>query len=73
LRADLAVWEKTLEGDSQASRDLAKEMLMLWLVEPDVARLREPGALINLSTREREEWTSLWGEVRRALGKTNLD
>jgi eukaryotic-like serine/threonine-protein kinase len=69
LRADLAAWAKTLESDSQASQDLAKEMLTLWLVEPDVARLREPGALINVSPVEREEWTSLWGEVRLALEK----
>jgi serine/threonine-protein kinase len=69
LRADLAAWTKTLESDSEPSRDLAKEMLTLWLVEPDVARLREPGALINLPTQERQEWTSLWGEVRLALEK----
>jgi hypothetical protein len=59
---------KTLRS-SEASRDLAKEMLTLWLAEPDVARLREPGALINLSNEERQEWTSLWGEVRLALAK----
>jgi serine/threonine-protein kinase len=69
LRADLAAWAKTLESDPQPSRDLAKEMLTLWLVEPDVARVREPGALINLPPSEREEWASLWGEVRRALEK----
>jgi serine/threonine-protein kinase len=69
LRADLAVWAKTLESDSEASRDLAKEMLTLWLVEPDLARLRESGALVNLTVAEREEWTLLWGEVRRALEK----
>jgi serine/threonine-protein kinase len=67
LRADLAAWAKTLVGDSDASRDLAREMLMLWLVEPDVARLREPGALMNLPTQEREEWTLFWGQVRLAL------
>ena len=73
LRADLAAWATTLESDSQASRELAKEMLTLWLVEPDVARLREPGALINLPTEEREEWTSLWGEVRLALEESKRD
>ena len=69
LRADLAAWAKTLESDSESSRDLAKEMLTLWLIEPDVARLREAGALINLPADEREEWASLWGEVRLALEK----
>jgi serine/threonine-protein kinase len=73
LRADLAAWAKTLESDSPASRELAKEMLTLWLVEPDVARLREPGALTNLPTPEPEEWTLWWGEVRLALGKVKRD
>jgi tetratricopeptide (TPR) repeat protein/predicted Ser/Thr protein kinase len=69
LQADLAAWARTLESESQAFRDLAKEMLMLWLVEPDVSRLREPGALMNLSTEEREEWALLWRDVRLALEK----
>jgi serine/threonine-protein kinase len=69
LRADLAAWAKTLESESQASRDLAKEMLTLWLVEPDVSRLREPGALMNLPAEEREGWTLLWREVRLTLEK----
>ena len=44
-------------------------MLTLWLVEPDLARLREPGDMINLPIKEREEWTLLWGEVRLTLEK----
>jgi hypothetical protein len=43
--------------------------LTLWLAEPDVARVREPSALLNLSPEEREEWRLLWGEVRLALAK----
>jgi serine/threonine-protein kinase len=73
LRADLAVWAQTLESDSQASRGLAKEMLTLWLAEPDVARLREPGPLVNVPADERQEWTSLWGDVRLALEKARRD
>jgi serine/threonine-protein kinase len=69
LAADLGAWAKTLESDSDSARDLAKEMLTLWLVEPDVARLREAGAMANLPEPEREEWTALWREVRGALEK----
>jgi serine/threonine-protein kinase len=69
LGADLSAWARTLESDAQMSRDLAKEMLTLWLVEPDLARLREAGALIALPTEERDEWTLLWSEVRLALQK----
>jgi serine/threonine-protein kinase len=69
LQADLAAWAKTLESDDQAFRELAMEMLTLWLVEPDVSRLREPDALMNLPTEERAEWTLLWREVRLALEK----
>ena len=67
LRADSAAWAKALASGSTADRDLAKEMLTLWLVEPDVARLREPDALIGLPAEERNDWTSLWDEVRRSL------
>jgi serine/threonine-protein kinase len=71
LQADLTAWTKTLDTDSKVSRDLAKEMLTLWLVEPDLARLREPGALITLPAEERDEWTSLWAKVRLALDNSN--
>jgi eukaryotic-like serine/threonine-protein kinase len=67
LRAELTTWAKTLGSNSEASRELAKEMLTLWLVEPDLARLREAGPLQLLAPEERKEWTLFWSEVRLAL------
>src|SRR5262249_41638580 len=37
LQADLIVWSKMLDSDSQRDRDLTKEMLTLWQNEPDLA------------------------------------
>jgi serine/threonine-protein kinase len=71
LRADMAAWSKTLDGDSPGSREVAKTMLTFWLIEPDLVRLREPPALTELPAQEREEWASLWGQIRIALEKAS--
>jgi hypothetical protein len=42
-------------------------MLTLWQVDPDLAPLREPGALQSLSAEEREGWAALWSQVRLAV------
>jgi serine/threonine-protein kinase len=69
LRADLAVWAKTLDSDSGVARDLAKKMLTLWQVDPDLAGLREPRALDELSADERKECRALWEEVGAMLNR----
>jgi serine/threonine-protein kinase len=69
LRADLAAWAKMLDGDSQVARDLAKRMLKHWQVDPDLAGLRDPGALAALSRGEREECLALWNEVAAGLSR----
>jgi serine/threonine-protein kinase len=67
LRADLAAWATSLTGESEEFRDAAQDMLTLWRVDADLSRVREPGAVDELSAAEREEWAALWGAVRRAL------
>jgi serine/threonine-protein kinase len=67
LQADLAVWTKALDGGPEAARDLAKKMLMLWQVDPDMAGLRESSGLDKLSADERNEWRALWEEVAAVL------
>jgi serine/threonine-protein kinase len=69
LRTDLAAWGKMLAGDSRVDRDLARTMLTHWQVEPDLAGLREPGALEKLSAEERKECLALWKEVAAVLGR----
>lgn len=70
LQADLAVWAKVLDSGSPEARDLAKKMLTHWQVDPDLAGLREPGALAKLSAGERKECLALWKEVVFVLNRT---
>jgi serine/threonine-protein kinase len=67
LEADLAAWGKTPGSYSPPLARLVKEMLALWQADPDLAPLRELGALMKLPSAEREEWTSLWSKVRLAV------
>jgi serine/threonine-protein kinase len=67
LRDDLAAWTKSLTGESKEYREAAKDMLTVWRLDADLSRVREPGAVDELSAAEREEWAALWGAVRRAL------
>jgi serine/threonine-protein kinase len=75
LRADLALWTKILDSGSAMAPDLAKKMLTLWQVEPDLAGIRDPSALDKLSPDERKEWLALWQAVanllERAQGRKN--
>jgi serine/threonine-protein kinase len=70
LRADLAVWARTLEGGSRAAGVLGRRMLTQWQADPDLAGLREPSALARLSTGERKECLALWKEVAALLDRT---
>jgi serine/threonine-protein kinase len=69
LRADLVAWAKMLDSDSPGARNLAKEMLTLWLDEPDLAGLREPARLKMLAADERKDLLALWAEVRAVLAR----
>jgi serine/threonine-protein kinase len=70
LRADLAVWAKTLDSNSRAARTLARKLLMRWQADPDLTGLRESGALEMLSADERKECLALWKEVGLVLERT---
>ncbi len=70
LQADLAVWAKTLDSGSQAACVLVKKTLTHWQTDPDLAGLREHGALDKLSTNERKECLALWNEVGAVLKRS---
>jgi serine/threonine-protein kinase len=72
LRADLATWAKTLESDSEKSRDLAKEMLTLWQAEQDLALMRHGDQFKRLPAVERAEWTALWDQVGVVLARAQM-
>jgi serine/threonine-protein kinase len=67
LRADLALWAQALASGSGAARGRVKNVLTYWQADPDLAGLREPGALEQLSADERKEWLALWDEVGAVL------
>jgi serine/threonine-protein kinase len=69
LQADLSAWGRLLESDSEVARDLAKRMLEHWQVDPNLAGLREPGALEALRSEERKECLSLWNDVAAGLSR----
>src|SRR5262249_20854809 len=70
LQADLVAWAKMLDSDSPVARNLAKRMLTNWQVEPDLAGLRGPHALADLSAAARKDWLASWHEVRALLKRT---
>jgi serine/threonine-protein kinase len=67
LQADLAARTKTLAGASDATRGQVRKMLRGWQTAPDLAGLRNPSALEQLSADERTECLALWNEVAAVL------
>src|SRR5262249_32610993 len=67
LRADLAVWAKTLDGGSRSARVLVRTLFEHWQVDPELAGLREASATDRLSADERKECVALWQEVGNLL------
>jgi serine/threonine-protein kinase len=70
LRADLALWVKTLESGSGPDLALARRMLTHWQAEPDLAGIRDLKALEQASDEERNECFALWDEVGVVLRRT---
>ncbi|HXL19146.1 MAG TPA: hypothetical protein VN961_16650, partial [Streptosporangiaceae bacterium] len=67
LRADLALWEKTLASGSEQDFSLARRMLTRWQVEPDLAGIRDLKALDEASAEERDECFAFWDDVGAVL------
>jgi eukaryotic-like serine/threonine-protein kinase len=67
LRADLALWAKTLDSGSEQDLILAKRMLTHWQNEPDLAGIRDLKALDDASAEERDDCFALWDQVDAVL------
>jgi serine/threonine-protein kinase len=69
LRAELAAWAKKLDSDP-AARESVENALTRWLVDPDLAGLREPEFLDRLPVAEsracREMWKEIDAQIERA-------
>jgi serine/threonine-protein kinase len=70
LQAELAAWAKKLDRSTAANHVLVRKTLTHWQIDPDLAGLREPRALQELSADERRECLALWNEVGAMLNRT---
>jgi serine/threonine-protein kinase len=67
LRLDLAAWAKRLQAARPTDRAEVQKALARWREDPDLAGLRDVGALERLPTAERQEWRALWQEAATLL------
>jgi eukaryotic-like serine/threonine-protein kinase len=72
LRLDLAAWTKRLETNGPTDRAELQKTLMRWPVNPDLAGLREPKSLDQMSLAEREDCLALWGEFDSLIQRAHL-
>jgi hypothetical protein len=69
LRADLALRVKMAEGGDAAAKQSAREKMLHWQQDADLASVRDKAALDKLPDDEREAWRALWAEVAGLLKK----
>ncbi len=67
LGQDLAAWTKRLHSAKPADRGEVQKALARWREDPDLAGLRDAGALERLPPAERQECQALWQEVAAVL------
>jgi serine/threonine-protein kinase len=67
LRADLAQWSEPHEQTTGAIPREVRSQLARWRIDPDLACVRDPEALVKLPDSERESWDSLWATVGALL------
>ena len=67
LHADLAAHATNLRENAEAYGPPLIRVLKRWLVEPDLAGLRESPALAGMPGAERQECRRLWSEVERLI------
>jgi tetratricopeptide (TPR) repeat protein len=65
LRAELGLWARQLDTSDPSVRVLARQTLLHWQSDPDLASLRDPDALERLPESEAAALRSLWAEVKR--------
>jgi hypothetical protein len=69
LRAELARWAKLLESAGEQRRAVIEATLKHWLQDPDLASVRDESAHNTLPDDERQQWQSLWDDVRKLLNR----
>jgi serine/threonine-protein kinase len=69
LRDDLAAWDRQLQGKPATGPGI-RQTLRHWMSDPDLAVLRDPGALPLLPAEERAACQRLWIDVADLLKRT---
>jgi hypothetical protein len=69
LIAELAAWTKLLESAGPPQRAEIVTTLERWLVDADLAGVRDPEAIDALPGPERDGWRSLWRDVATTLAR----
>jgi tetratricopeptide (TPR) repeat protein len=63
LRADLATWSQQAASGTPEDRSTIMRTLTRWRNAPDLAGVRDPNEMGNLSEGEREAWRKFWAEA----------
>jgi superkiller protein 3 len=69
LGADLVAWTKVVDKGPPQERTLVQRTLRHWQKNPDLAALRDPGALAQLPEAERAACRKLWSDVEALLAR----
>jgi serine/threonine-protein kinase len=69
LRADLTAWVGMLDRNPGTARGDVGKALTDWRNDPDLACVRDPGALDKLAPDARKEYLALWAEVAAVLAR----
>ena len=68
LRTELAAMQQQLAGAPKVAT-AARQRLLLWTADPDLAGVRDADFLASLAEPERGDWQALWDSVRKLLEK----
>jgi hypothetical protein len=67
LKAELAAWTGFIATADQQQRRFIAATLQHWQDDPDLASIRDTGALAELADAERAAFTQLWADVAALL------
>jgi hypothetical protein len=73
LKAEHAAWAKLRESGPTQARPFIVQTLEHWRTDPDLAGIRNPGALANAPAGEQTAWRALWADVDALLNKARGD
>jgi serine/threonine-protein kinase len=71
LREDLAAYRKMAERQEPAAKQVVRETMRHWQQDTDLASVRDPAPLDQLSDDERQQWHQLWQDVAALLKKVD--